>query len=83
MKIWEVRDVSSDESFYPKAYFGTLEEAMKAVDEDEDLSGICEFEDELRKAAVIEHELGKWDHEAGFDKTVYERTYDVFGQEEN
>lgn len=78
MKIYEIRDISSDEQYFSKGFFATLDEAKKHVDEDTDLEGICDFEDEFRIAGVFEHELGKWDHEEGFNKKVYDRSVDVF-----
>ena len=85
IKIYEVRDISCDETYYTKGYFETLEEAIKHVDEDfkDKLGGICEFSDEYRIAVVIEIEVGKWDNETGFNKEVYRKECSAFDYDDD
>lgn len=73
MKIYEVRDCSSDESYYTRMFCATEDEAiavLKGLGKD-----VAEFQDDGVIGAVFEHELGVMNSDPLFEVKVLEMVF--------
>lgn len=74
MKIYEIRDITDEESFYIKGFFSDRQTAIDHV-KNPDAYQISDDRDECVRLNVIEHELDKWEHEKGFGVVILEVTF--------
>lgn len=77
MKIYEVRDISDEETYWTKIIFDNLEDAKKCINER--IQEICEESIEnsdFGKAAVYEWEVGFWTPPKRVYEKDHQRKYD-------
>ena len=75
IKIYEIRDITSDENYYPKKYCVTKGEAVEELKRIRENVSDFAGDADCVIGAVFEHEVGIWDHEEGFDKKIFEMTF--------
>ena len=67
VKIYEVRDTSDDESYYPKAYYSTFDRAkLEVLKIGSDISDFYSDNDNAT-ASIIEHILDQWEGNDGIE----------------
>ena len=82
MKIYEVRDITDDESYYTKCFFLTPKEAIDSVMElGHTIADFTEYGESV-VIAVYEHEIGSWSHEDSFGKQIFEVRFNEEHDEE-
>jgi hypothetical protein len=76
VKIYEIRDITDEETYYTKKLCATADEAIADLKaEAQDISD-CPENGDYVIGAVYEHELGKWSHEEGFSKKIFEMQFE-------
>ena len=73
MKVYEIRDVTSDESYYTKGYFYDKEKAIAAISTDS-AHNIADYDEDCVILAVFEIELDAFPWDEG-NKKIFEVTF--------
>jgi len=75
-KIYEIRDISDEESYFSKTYFADFETARSMLMETgEDISYDASANDRV-VGAIYEHTLGKWENERKVFELTCAKEYD-------
>lgn len=73
MKVYEIRDVSNDETYFTKGFVATLIEAVDLLGPDGYQFSDCD--EDWVHMAVYEHEVGAFQEKDGFNRRMFEVHY--------